>query len=618
MEQGSNHRQRVIPGSVQDEIGLEKAADQAVDPRSYAITSLDVHRPADVKQNTSMVTSATPTSDVSAFCRAALSKIVPDGFWGEKEEGAGNKFIFMRNIDRFVQLRRFENLSLHVASQGLKVTRLVKESQRLVLTEIQLGSIPWLIPPKVKPASKTANSDLQKRKEIFLEFIYYVFDSLLIPLIRSNFHVTESNVHQNRLFFFRHDVWRRLTEPSISTLKLNMFEEVKTATARKLLDARALGFSQIRLLPKISGFRPIVNLRRRVTKLQNRKFVLGRSINSVMAPVFNMLDFEKRKQPNRVGSALFSVGELYPKLKAFRARLQHSRSRQKPLYFVKVDVQSCFDTIPQRRIVRLMENIASEDEYRIARYAEIKSSKTHSYSTEMDKNPVAARKFIATARATTDFETFDKFVDNRLAKGKKSTVFVDNVVQTAQRKNFLLDLLEDHVERNIVKIGKKFFRQKAGIPQGSVLSSLLCSYFYADLEKEHLGFLSDEESILLRLIDDFLLITTNRKHAKRFLQVMHGGLEEYGVKVNPAKSLVNFEIIINESRVPKMHGDTVFPYCGSMIDTKTLEITKDRDRRKSTGSISMVRKSLGWLTSTSVVGLLDGRTVEDSRQDIPP
>lgn len=379
----------------------------------------------------------------------------------------------------------------------------------------------------------------------------------------------------------------------MSTLKLNMFEEVKTVTARKLLSARVLGFSQIRLLPKTSGFRPIVNLRRRVTKLQNGKIVLGRSINSVMAPVFNMLDYEKKKQPSRVGSALLSVGELYPKLKAFRDRLKLDKSCRKPFYFAKVDVKSCFDTIPQRRVVRLMENIASEDEYRIARYAEINSSKTQSYSTEMEKNPTAVRKFVATARAMTDFETFDQFVDTRLARGKKNTVFVDNVVQTTQRKDALLDLLEDHVERSIVKIGKKFFRQKAGIPQGSVLSSLLCSYFYAELEKEHFGFLSADNSILLRLIDDFLIITANRTHAKRFLQVMHDGLEEYGVRVNPAKSLVNFEIAVSGNRVPQIHGDTAFPYCGSMIDTKTLEISKDRDRRMNTGSISIIRKSTG-------------------------
>lgn len=418
-----------------------------------------------------------------------------------------------------------------------------------------------------------------------------MFDSLLIPLIRSNFYVTESNVHGNRLFFFRHDVWRRLTEPCVASLKLSMFEEIKTTQAQKLLDARALGFSQIRLLPKNSGARPIMNLRRRITKLQNGKVLLGRSINSIVAPVFNMFDYEKRKDPSRVGSALFSVDELYPKLKAFRNHLQITENHQKPLHFVKVDVQSCFDTIPQRQVVRLMESIASEDEYKIMRHAEIKSSGTHSYSSEMDKNQKPARKFTAMARASTDFQAFDQIVATCLAPGKKNTVFVDNVVPTTQKKDILLDLLEEHVERNVIKIGKKFFRQKAGIPQGSVLSSLLCNYFYAELEEECFGFLNND-TLLLRLIDDFLLITTNQDHAKQFLQVMYDGVDKYGVQVSPAKSLVNFEVTINEYQVPQLVGDTAFPYCGSMIDSRTLEITKDRDRRKNTGYKSPVRIAL--------------------------
>ena len=75
-----------------------------------------------------------------------------------------------------------------------------------------------------------AKSDWTKRHQIFLEFIYWVFDSLLVPLVRSNFHVTESNVHRNRLFYFRHDVWRMLAEPSLSEIKLSMFEEMPTDT----------------------------------------------------------------------------------------------------------------------------------------------------------------------------------------------------------------------------------------------------------------------------------------------------------------------------------------------------------------------------------------------------
>ena len=72
-------------------------------------------------------------------------------------------------------------------------------------------------------------------------------------------------------------------------------------------------------------------------------------------------------------------------------------------------------------------------------------------------------------------------------------------------------------------MGKTFYRQKVGIPQGSVVSTVLCNMFYAHLEKKKLPFLQDADGILLRLIDDFLFITMNRDHAQQFLQLMHDG-----------------------------------------------------------------------------------------------
>lgn len=73
-------------------------------------------------------------------------------------------------------------------------------------------------------------------------------------------------------------------------------------------------------------------------------------------------------------------------------------------------------------------------------------------------------------------------------------------------------------------IGQDYYRQVIGIPQGSVLSSLLCSFFYGDLEKTSLRSLIDnDDSILLRLIDDYLYITTEEDKARQFLRVMNKG-----------------------------------------------------------------------------------------------
>lgn len=69
----------------------------------------------------SLVQLATSTSQVSAFCQAVLSHIIPNEFWGQGDTLCYNKTSFLQKVDRFIKLRRFESMTLHDVSQGLKV-----------------------------------------------------------------------------------------------------------------------------------------------------------------------------------------------------------------------------------------------------------------------------------------------------------------------------------------------------------------------------------------------------------------------------------------------------------------------------------------------------------------
>ena len=51
------------------------------------------------------------------------------------------------------------------------------------------------------------------------------------------------------------------------------------------------------------------------------------------------------------------------------------------------------------------------------------------------------------------------------------------------RRETLYRHLEEHVKHNILQLGWKFYLQEVGIPQGSVLSTLLCSFYYGHLER---------------------------------------------------------------------------------------------------------------------------------------
>lgn len=274
------------------------------------------------------------------------------------------------------------------------------------------------------------------------------------------------------------------------------------------------------------------------------------------------------------------MGDIYPKLKNFAAGLRDSGLDHKPLFFAKVDVQACFDTVPQKQLVEVVTAMISADKYSIKQHAQVKPPDLG----PMGKNSRGAKavvKYRAEARPE-DQKSISNTVESNIELiNHGQSVEVGPLGEQSHRKKRLLALLKEHVECNVVKIGKKYYRQKNGIPQGSVLSSLLCNFFYGKLEREVLQFVGRPDTILLRLIDDFLLVTTEQHIADRFLHVMHQGIPEYGIAVKPEKSMVNFDCKINGFGLPRSDGH-MFPYCGMSVNTSNLDINKGTEKRVNT------------------------------------
>lgn len=516
---------------------------------------------------------ATSVPQVSAFCRAVTARVFPKDFWGEADLGSHNLRILHHNIDLFVRMRRYESISLHD-----------------VLQNMNLSKIDWLAPPGLDKSSRLSATDFAKRKELMAELLYYLFDSFLIPLIRGHFHVTESNVQRNQLFYYRHDIWQEMSEPALASLKQSMLEECSADTVKKMLAKRTLGVSSVRLLPKEQGMRPIINLRRRVQKLQHGHLVLGKSINSILTPAFSVLNYEKGATPGILGSALFSMDDMFPRLQAYRHTLNQNGLGGQPLYFAKVDVQACFDTIPQKRLMQLVKTVINAEQYQVARYSRAKLT-----GSIVKKTPGFASKpsWKFLTKAVPGVETFDfpQETENDTAEGRTGTVYINGINQRSESRRAIISLLEEHIESNLIKIGKRFYRQKEGIPQGSIVSSLLCSYFYAELERKVLDFVDDGKSVLLRLIDDFLVISTDRGVAERFVQVMHAGVPEFGVRVRAEKSRTNFDVDVKGKKIEKVVGAD-FAYCGNAIDTTTLDLSKDRERRRKLSMFLFVQHTM--------------------------
>lgn len=68
-------------------------------------------------------------------------------------------------------------------------------------------------------------------------------------------------------------------------------ETSSTPLAQDEVGRGQLGYSYMRLMPKESGVRPVVNLRRKITKRQGN--TQPKSINSMLQEVFAAMNFEK-------------------------------------------------------------------------------------------------------------------------------------------------------------------------------------------------------------------------------------------------------------------------------------------------------------------------------------
>lgn len=302
------------------------------------------------------------------------------------------------------------------------------------------------------------------------------------------------------------------------------------------------------------------------------KPVLLPSVNSRLIPVFSILNFETARHPEKLASAMFSVGELQDRLMQFKQRWV---SRQKPFHFVKVDIRSCFDSLPQTELLTFINEFLTEDEYRTVKHVELKP-RGDNLRANAGQTSV---KYPTRALMMTDNPLLSAETAAFLAANKRRTVFIHNDQERRWRLGQLQSLLTEHLQQNIVKIGHKHFRQATGIPQGSILSSLLCNLFYGDFERKELHFLDPYSSLLLRLTDDFLLITTDEVQAKEFVTAMSHGDAKYGISVNTEKSLVNFEVSIDGHKLPRCYSTQGFPYLGMLIDTRNLQLRKERQNK---------------------------------------
>ncbi|AOW03957.1 YALI0D12188p [Yarrowia lipolytica CLIB122] len=462
-------------------------------------------------------------NDVVSFCFAASHLLFPHVLFGSADNWAvlRSKYVYYLNLPSRTSPH------LDTMTGGFR------------LTEIN-----WLFTSDMN--LKKSRDDMLKARELFEQLMIWVTNRFLPQILRSFFYFTDSLTSDQ--IIYRHPVWQRKTRSTLQELKRTQFSS-------KVLTPSDLGISKFRLMPKKSGFRPIVSLGRPVQSPRGKKPI---SVNKKLSKLYKILYQEFRLGGNNK-CGLDSVHLLKKVLgkyeKAIKGQIQG-------LKFVKIDVTAAFDTIPASKVKDISKRLLDCESYSL-----------HSHSRILPMSSKTVLRWFTTSRACNGRSEGALQAFRRL--GNKG-IIVDENKSDSVGKQLLYKLLNDHLFRNDVFIDGQVHRQVRGIPQGSILSSLFCSMVYEEMVREKFSDLVDRpDTCLMRFVDDFMLITTDTAIATEFLNRALKGLPDYGVSVNRSKCLVNFPLSVGGVRIAQLEEGEMMPFLGMKIDPCNLQIHRD-------------------------------------------
>ncbi|XP_043457603.1 telomerase reverse transcriptase isoform X4 [Prionailurus bengalensis] len=504
---------------------------------------------------------------VYAFLRACLCRLVPAGLWGSGH----NRRRFLRNVKKFVSLGKHAKLSLQELTWKMRVQ-----------------DCAWL---RGSPGARCVPAaEHRRREEVLAKLLCWLMGTYVVELLKSFFYVTETTFQKNRLFFYRKRIWSQLQSIGIRRHFNSVhLRELSEAEVRRHQEARpTLLTSKLRFLPKPSGLRPIVNMDYVVGARTFRRDKKVRHLTSQVKNLFSVLNYERARRPSLLGASVLGMDDIHRVWRSFVLRVR-AQDPAPQLYFVKVDVTGAYDALPQDKLVEVIANVIrpQENTYCVRQYAVVqrtaqghvrKSFKRH-VSTFVDLQPYM-RQFVEHLQETSSL---------------RDAVVIEQSSSLNETGHSLFHLFLRLVHNHVIRIGGKSYVQCQGIPQGSILSTLLCSLCYGDMESRLFSGIQ-QDGVLLRLVDDFLLVTPHLAQAQAFLRTLVSGVPEYGCTANLQKTAVNFPVDTGApgSAAPlQLPAHCLFPWCGLLLDTRTLEVFCDYSSYAQTSIRSSLTFSQG-------------------------
>ncbi|OZC10384.1 hypothetical protein X798_02691 [Onchocerca flexuosa] len=345
-----------------------------------------------------------------------------------------------------------------------------------------------------------------------------------VHVTRAAFYVTPEN-RTKLLRFYRKDIWKRIESHSFRLLSEKRDLKKVKGVMKSTVGVR------IRFLPKNSGTRSLIVPTRKSFLRQYSTIAL-----KIASAVIDLICAKQRKYSKELpftGAAVWNGISGFPK--RFRRFIQMNGSAR--IYAVKTDVQECFNCINHNLLRTVL------------------------------------RKFILLTK---------HFRLNANVIGMSSLIFarqygfrcrIDdhncNLSELCVTGEMVMWFLETYVINKEFEYRDSVYRAFRGIPQGNHASTRLCDLYLgaADCER-YSEMMKRRDTLLIRYVDDYLLLTIDMKVARKFLEIMHLGADDnYDIIADSTKTVINFHCECSELLISgKMVGScSAVPWCGYTI-----------------------------------------------------
>ncbi len=563
-----------------------------------------------------------PHKDVSAFVWSVMKRIVPKKLLGGKKA----QRVMRRSVTTFVRLKRFESITVH---------RLM---HKLPLTDLS-----WLHATNYKKGgSRTSPSTQAKQVKMVAMWIGWLFGALVVPLLRTHFYCTENESFRQETFYYRKPVWSKMISKAFEDTLGATFVPVPRNVARQALESRKIGVARLRFLPKQSGMRFLMNMSKgTVAKFKSRgsgykaktqpvTLKFG-PINQRLKLTLRVLQCEAQRQPEAFGSSTYGFNDIFCRYKPFVRRWQADRVKAiqlgrgpadlEPPYAVCVDVSKAFDNVDVETLLGICSELLTAEKYTILKFTEI--------MTVMGNVKVNHRSVAVPSHEIQDGHFTQQAA--QMANGQKNRIFLDCVTEESITRAHIMTVLRQYLSMNLIWIKKKWRRQSKGIAQGAKPSTLLCSLYLGYVERVCLNPLiascgaecmhgpgpeanrADTQpgigppktsgapvsigetrcpdpmhTLLLRMVDDWLLISRHKSVVEQFAVRTIEGIPGFNIVVNPLKTQTtvpleypHLGLSIQPDLVTEADGTRFIKWCGLLIDVQTLELRADYTRYSS-------------------------------------